>query len=97
MAMAKRQPGLTEAEWTVISVVWELEPCTAPTVTDALAKDKGWSYSTVKTLLDRMLAKGLLSPERRRNSILYRSLITRNAAQRRSASRVGGGSVRRWV
>lgn len=80
--MAKNAYELTEAEWDIIEAVWENQPCAAPTVTEALDKKKGWSYSTVKTLMDRMVKKGLLKTRRIRNIILYRASITKKQAQR---------------
>ncbi len=79
--MAKKHSELTEGEWAIIRAVWDNEPCAAPTVTEALAKSKGWSYSTVKTMMDRMAGKGLLRAERIRNLILYSSTITQRQAQ----------------
>ena len=80
--MAKPEIELTEAEWTVIKAVWDLEPCAAPAVQERLFKKTSWAYSTVRTLLDRMVAKGLLSAEKERNLTVYRSCITRRQAQR---------------
>ena len=79
--MAKRNYELTEGEWAIIGAVWENEPCAAPTVQEALERQKKWSYSTVKTMMDRMVSKGLLKPKRIRNLILYRSAITKQKAQ----------------
>ena len=80
--MAKRKCELTEAEWAIIRAVWENQPCAAPTVQEALQKQKGWSYSTVKTMMDRMTTKGFLKTEKIRNLILYRSAISKKEAQR---------------
>jgi BlaI family penicillinase repressor len=85
--MAKKEYELTEAEWEIISAVWENEPCAAPDIQETLEKKKGWSYSTVKTMMDRMVKKELLKTERIRNLILYRSVITRPQAQRREILR----------
>jgi len=74
--------GLFDSEWAILQVVWEREPCAAPDVQEVLRKDKGWAYTTVKTLMDRMVKKGLLRTERIRNLYLYRSAITRGEAQR---------------
>jgi len=79
--MAKKKYELTEGEWAIIRAVWDHEPCAAPTVQEALQGRKGWTYSTVKTMMDRMVAKGLLKTERIRNLILYRSATTRKQAQ----------------
>jgi len=80
--MAKRNYELTEGEWAIIQAVWEKEPCAAPAIQEELEARKNWHYSTVKTLMDRMVTKGLLTTERIRNLILYSSAITRVEAQK---------------
>ncbi len=80
--MATPKLELFESEWAILKIVWELEPCAAPTVQEALAQETGWAYTTVKTLMDRMVKKGLLHTERIRNLYLYRSAVTRAQAQR---------------
>jgi len=94
--MATRDQELTEAEWEIIQVVWERQPCAAPTVQEELAARKKWTYSTVKTLMDRMVTKGLLTTERIRNLMLYRSAIAREDAQRgellKTVKRAFGGA-----
>lgn len=94
--MATRGYELTEAEWEIIQVVWEHEPCAAPTVQEELETRKQWTYSTVKTLMDRMVAKGLLTTERIRNLILYRSAVTQKQARKgevaRTLARAFGGA-----
>jgi len=85
--MKKKDYELTDAEWTLIQAVWDNEPCAAPTVQEALQHRKNWTYSTVKTMMDRMTAKGLLKTERIRNLILYRSAITKKQAQKCEVTR----------
>lgn len=80
--MSNSLPELTESEWTVIKTVWDLEPCAAPSVQERLEPVTGWTYSTVRTLMDRMVAKGLLTASKLRNLTLYRSAVTRQQAQR---------------
>lgn len=85
--MAKKNYDLTEAEWAIIQTVWENEPCAAPAVQEHLEDQKNWTYSTVKTLMDRMVTKGLLKTERIRSIILYRSAITKLQAQKSEVMR----------
>lgn len=80
--MANRNHELTEAEWAIIQAVWENEPCAVPTIQEKLQTRKNWHYSTVKTLMDRMVEKGLLTTERIRNLILYSSAITKVEARK---------------
>jgi len=81
--MAKQNHELTEGEWAIIQAVWAKEPCAAGDVQESLGAELSWSYGTVKTMMDRMVAKGLLATERIRNLTLYRSVITRAEAQSR--------------
>ena len=79
--MSKANVNLTEAEWSVIKAVWEAEPCTAPAIQERLLKPTGWTYSTVRTLMDRMVAKGALQAKKDGKLTVYRSAITRDQAQ----------------
>ncbi|MBN8263014.1 MAG: BlaI/MecI/CopY family transcriptional regulator [Xanthomonadales bacterium] len=79
--MPKPDIELTEAEWRVIKAVWEREPCTAPEVQGRVAPETGWTYSTVRTLLDRMVGKGLLSAVKEGKLTWFRSRVTRGEAQ----------------
>src|SRR5271168_1321244 len=80
--MTKLSMELTESEWSVIKAVWETEPCTAPVIQERLFKATGWHYSTVRTLMDRMVAKGMLSAKKEGKLTVYSSTITRTEAQR---------------
>ena len=80
--MPKTRTELTEAEWAIIKAVWEMEPCTAPDIREKLQRQTAWTYSTVRTLMDRMVVKGLLAAEKVRNLTIYRSAVTRRQAQR---------------
>lgn len=80
--MPKARAELTEAEWAIIKAVWETEPCTAPDIREKLRRQTRWTYSTVRTLMDRMVGKGLLTAEKAQYPTLYRSAVTREQAQR---------------
>lgn len=51
-------PRISRAEWDVMEALWEQHPRTAAEVADRLAGAKDWSPRTVKTLLNRLAAKG---------------------------------------
>ena len=80
---------LTEAEWEIMKVVWDIEPCAAGTVQETLALrrtpyggTRNRAYSTVKTTMDRMAEKGLLEIEKIRNLQLFKSCISEIDAKR---------------
>jgi len=78
----KNAVELTEAEWGIMKVVWDKEPCAAGTVQETLAQSRDRAYSTVKTTMDRMVDKGFLQIERIRNLQLFRSCISEVDARR---------------
>ena len=81
-SIPKSRTELTESEWAIIKAVWDTEPCTAPVIREKLQRQTAWTYSTVRTLMDRMVVKGLLAAEKVRNLTIYRSAVTREQAQR---------------
>ncbi len=85
--MPKKDLELYDTEWAILRVVWEQEPCAAPTVQEALAEQRAWTYATVKTLMDRMVKKGLLKVKKMRNLYLYQAAITRTRAQESEVKR----------
>ena len=83
--MADRKEATIHAtEWDVLEALWKAERGTAREMAEALAKKRGWAVSTVKTLLDRMVAKGLVHARQVGNVWEY-TPATRRLDARRSA------------
>jgi len=78
----KTETEVTEAEWEILNIVWEKEPCAAGTVQEALVDRKDWAYTTVKLTMNRMVKKGFLEIEKIRNLHLFRACISRAEARR---------------
>lgn len=76
------EAAIQQTEWDLLEVLWELGPATAPQVAEALAERRGWAYSTVKTMLDRMLKKGLVQGRRVGHVWEYSAALPRVEAQR---------------
>ncbi|MFD0894892.1 BlaI/MecI/CopY family transcriptional regulator [Luteolibacter ambystomatis] len=53
-------PKISESEWSVMELLWERSPLTASEVARALLETTGWAENTVRTLLTRLLEKGVL-------------------------------------
>ena len=83
-----QKPGrdpLTPAEWKVMRIVWRLKRCAARDVYTEAGDEHGWTASTVKTMLRRLVDKGYLSTEQVGNSFLYRPARTALASLRGAA------------
>ena len=92
--MAERISG---AEHEVMEVLWRESPLTATEVAERVPTERGWSIRTVKTLLSRLLAKGVLSHEAEGRRYLYRPTVDREdyvtQESRRLLDRLFGGRV----
>jgi predicted transcriptional regulator len=84
-----------EGELAVMEVLWAESPLTASEVSERIAPDRGWSDRTVKTMLARLLAKGVLGHEEDGRRYLYRPLVERadyvSRESRRLVDRLFGG------
>lgn len=58
---SSERSAITQAEWDILKALWDLGPTTAREVADHLHSSRQWAYSTVKTMLDRMVEKRLVT------------------------------------
>jgi len=80
----KSVPEILETEWDLLDALWTAERATAREVAEALTAQRGWAYSTVKTMLDRMVDKGLVNARQVGNVWEYMPALPRHKAQRRA-------------
>ncbi len=76
----------SEAEWKVMRVVWRRPGAAVREIVAELKGETEWSYSTVKTMLARLVEKGALSLEKDANLYRYTATVNERDA-RRSALR----------
>ena len=78
---------LTEPEWLIMNALWDKHPAKARDVVGRLPSTVSWAYTTVKTMLDRLVEKNAVSKSKRGNIGLYEPLVSRRQA-RRTAMRI---------
>ncbi|MFO1031266.1 MAG: BlaI/MecI/CopY family transcriptional regulator [Planctomycetota bacterium] len=78
----------TTAEWHILKAVFQRGTCGAREVIEHAARVHGWSASTVKTLLGRLVEKGHLRTRRVGTSFLYRPSRSIHVALRDSADQL---------
>ena len=54
---------ITDAEWEVMRVVWANDRVTSKKVISVLQEKMDWTQSTIKTILGRLVGKGVLNTE----------------------------------
>ena len=72
---------LSETEWQIMNALWEDFPATARELLERLPKDKNWAYTTIKTMLTRLVSKGAVAEKKRANTSLYEPLVSRTKAR----------------
>jgi BlaI family transcriptional regulator, penicillinase repressor len=72
-------PDLSRAEYDVLRGLWPLGQGSVREVHDAIQAETNWAYTTTKTVMDRMAAKGLLERSQQHGAFVYRPLISRPA------------------
>src|SRR4051794_21223023 len=82
MTPQKPPPEILETEWDLLNALWDAEQATAREVTESLAGKRGWAYSTVKTMLDRMVEEGVVTARQVGNVWEYTPAMPRQKAQR---------------
>src|SRR3954469_21980132 len=92
-----KPPQVSDAEWEVMTVLWEASPRTAAEVVEALSGRTTWAPKTVKTLLGRLVKKGALRFKEEGNRYLYRPVFPRERyveeASKSFLDRVFGGKA----
>jgi BlaI family penicillinase repressor len=77
--MNKSTADLAKAEWSVMEALWARGTGTATEMQGDLTELHGWAYSTVKTMLDRLVEKGYVKSRRVGNVYKYSPKIKRKS------------------
>jgi BlaI family penicillinase repressor len=72
---------LTEAEWLIMNALWRGYPATARQIAERLPAGINWAYTTIKTMLTRLVEKNALTEQKRGNTSLYEPLVSKQNAR----------------
>ena len=73
---------ITYAEWEVMRVVWANDRVTSKKVISVLQEKMDWTQSTIKTILGRLVGKGVLNTEHEGRKFIYTANIEETEAVR---------------
>jgi BlaI family penicillinase repressor len=77
--------SISDAEWQVMNVIWSRQPSTSQEVVEALAAEADWAPQTIKTMLHRLVKKGVLTFETQGNRYVYRANVRRSQCVRQAS------------
>ncbi|MBW7992493.1 MAG: BlaI/MecI/CopY family transcriptional regulator [Planctomycetes bacterium] len=72
---------LTQAEWQIMNALWEKHPATAREIMSQLPKGVKWAYTTLKTMLSRLVEKKVVSERKYANTSIYEPLVSKRKAR----------------
>lgn len=76
MVKKNKEHNISEAEWEVMRIVWTLGKIHTGDVIKQLQTKKNWSESTIKTLMGRLVNKGLLQTRKDGRRYVYSATVT---------------------
>lgn len=97
MSIDNPKADISNAEFEVLDVLWDDYPATSSDIVKRLNQKKPWHDKTVKTLLSRLVKKGVVDFDKAQRQYLYRPLIAREDYTKKEAtsfvSRIFKGKV----
>ena len=74
--------NISDAEWRVMEAIWTLGEAPAAAIIDELAKSTAWNHRTIRTLLGRLVEKGVVDKQGQGSRSVYRASVPRRARVR---------------
>ena len=95
--MGRKSSKISDAEMQLLQLLWDESPLGATELAGRVSADRGWTLTTVKTLLSRLVSKGAITAKPQGRKFLYAPAIDRDdvaATQARGLiDRLFGGRV----
>lgn len=67
--------NITEAEWKVMKVLWDRSPLTLKEITSAIRENTSWKDNTIRTLIVRLMEKGVVEADKSTGIYKYSPII----------------------
>jgi predicted transcriptional regulator len=90
--------NLSDAEWKVMQALWTCQPATARELMGALESQTDWAYSTLKTMLSRLVEKGAVRSRLGGRQQVYTAQLPKRRARTEALSGLLGKAFDgRWA
>ena len=94
----KKIPGISEAEHQVMKVIWRDNPIVASEIINVLTDKTDWKPKTIKTLINRLLTKGVIGYEKTGREYVYYPIVEEEdfikTESRMFLKRIFGGAMK---
>jgi CopY/TcrY family copper transport repressor len=77
---------MTTAEWEIMRIIWTLGDIGSGEVITAIQKKRDWTESTIKTLLRRLVKKGMLTTKAEGRKFIYHPTVAEKDAMEQTST-----------
>jgi BlaI family penicillinase repressor len=77
---------LTESEWLIMNALWQEHPAKTRDIAERLPTGTNWAYTTIKTMLSRLVVKKAVTETKRGNTSYYEPVLSLRQARRTALS-----------
>ncbi len=84
--METKNVSISESEWKIMKVLWEKPELTLKEIAASL-EDTDWSYTTIRTLVTRLMEKGAVTADKSSSNFRYFPAVPENECKRKEVSR----------
>ncbi len=89
---------ISDSEWTIMEIIWQNSHCTAMFIIKKIENSTDWKPKTIKTLIRRLVDKGVVGYEQEGREYKYYSLVDESECKKNEGisflKRVYGGSLK---
>ena len=85
--MQTKNLNISESEWKVMKILWEKPDLTLKEIAANL-EAAGWSYTTIRTLVTRLVEKGAISADKKSSNFRYFPAVSENECKYKEANRL---------
>lgn len=78
----KKNYQISDAEWEVMKLIWSESPQTANQIVEKLSPVKSWNQKTIKTLINRLVKKGVLGYDKKSRTFYYYPLVLKSEIEK---------------
>lgn len=80
------ETNISDSEWEVMRIIWTLKKAYTSQIITELQKKNNWTDSTIKTLMRRLVQKGLLKTEKDGRRFIYLPTVSQIEMMKRATN-----------
>lgn len=94
--MTTKNLNISDSEWKVMKILWQKPNMTLREIAAGL-EETDWGYTTIRTLVTRLMEKGAISADKKSTNFIYFPMVSEDECKNKEVnsflSRVFDGSI----